>query len=249
MKFSYKQILIFLVLISSFMACRRDNPKNKLPVKKQVVERAKQKLPRMAPSRLEKQFIDAGLVDVCKLDSSIRFDLRYAGTNNFTKTLLYDTLRSVFLQPEAARKLILAQKQLRIIDPSLRLLVWDAARPMIVQRKMYSRVAGTPFHSYVASPSRTGLHNYGCAVDLGICRVDGTLLDMGTPFDFFGKKAGIIHEEALVKQGILTREQVKNRRLLRRVMVNSGFLTVTGEWWHFNAYSLPRTKQKYKVLE
>jgi D-alanyl-D-alanine dipeptidase len=211
-------------------------------------QEAKQILPQK--SRLEERFEKEGLVDVCKLDSSIHFDLRYAGRNNFTKIILYDTLTRIYLQPDVARKLIKAQRQLKLMHPSLSLIVWDAARPLGVQRKMYEQVSGTLYQNYVASPRKTGLHNYGCAVDLGLCHADGdSLLDMGTPFDFFGKEAGITHEEEFVAQGLLTRQQVGNRRLLRDVMLDAGFLTVKGEWWHFNSCRLPEAKRKYRLID
>lgn len=208
----------------------------------------KQALPQK--SQLEQQLENAGLVDVCKLDATIQVDLRYAGENNFTKIILYDTLTTIYLQPDVARKLTQAQKLLKSIEPSLSLMVWDAARPLSVQRKMFEQVAGTMYQNYVASPHKTGLHNYGCAVDLSICRSeDRRLLDMGTPFDFFGKQAGIGHEDEYVAQGILTRQQVENRRLLRRVMQDAGFLTVKGEWWHFNSCRLPEAKRKYRLID
>jgi D-alanyl-D-alanine dipeptidase len=74
-------------------------------------------------------------------------------------------------------------------------------------------------------------------------------LDMGTPFDFFGKAAGINKETELIAQGVLTKKQVANRKLLRKVMTYAGFLTIRGEWWHFNAVSLSEARRSYKVIE
>lgn len=142
-----------------------------------------------------------------------------------------------------------AQKYLKTIDPELSLLVYDAVRPLSVQRKMYEVVQNTKYAPYVANPSRTGLHNYGMAVDLTICDRNGKPLDMGTPFDYFGSAAGINKEDELVQRGILTKEQVKNRQLLRKVMLYAGFIAIRGEWWHFNAVSLSEAKQSYKVIE
>ena len=87
------------------------------------------------------------------------------------------------------------------------------------------------------------------AVDLTICDKSGKPIDMGTAFDFFGRAAGINKEKELVEQGVLTKQQVKNRELLRKVMVHAGFLTIRGEWWHFNAVSLVEAKRLYKVIE
>ncbi len=200
-------------------------------------------------SKLEVYLQDQKMVNVSEIDKSIRSDLKYATTDNFTKTILYDSLFNIYLHPVAADKLVKAQKYLKSIHPELCLLVYDAVRPLSVQRKMYEVIRNTKYAPYVANPSRTGLHNYGMAVDLTICDKNGRPLDMGTPFDFFGSAAGINREEELIQKGVLSRQQVKNRQLLRQVMTHAGFLTIRGEWWHFNAVSLAEAKRLYKVIE
>jgi len=198
---------------------------------------------------LESYLQTQNVVNVNKMDSSIRYDLKYATTDNFTKTILYDNLLNIYLHPLAADKLVKAQKYLKSLHPELGLLVYDAVRPLSVQRKMYKVVQNTQYAAYVANPSRTGLHNYGMAVDLTICDKQGMPLDMGTPFDFFGKAAGINKETELIAQGVLTKKQVANRKLLRKVMTYAGFLTIKGEWWHFNAVSLSEARRSYKIIE
>lgn len=198
---------------------------------------------------LEEYLQTQELVNVNALDSSIRVDLKYATTDNFTKTILYDSLTNIYLHPFAAKKLVAAQKYLKTLHPDYSLLVYDAVRPLSVQRKMYRVVQNTKYAAYVANPSRTGLHNYGMAVDLTICNKKGVPLDMGTPFDFFGGAAGINKEAELVQRGVLTKQQVANRELLRKVMRYAGFLTIRGEWWHFNAVHLIEARKLYKVIE
>lgn len=200
-------------------------------------------------SSIEFKLVRMGFVNIQRLDSTIQVDLKYATTDNFTKSVLYDGLERAYLHPEAAAKLVKAQAILNDISPELSLLVYDAARPVSVQRKMYDKVKNTPLHAYVANPDRTGLHNYGMAVDLTICNKQGNPLDMGTPFDFFGRAAGINMEAELVKEGKLTPAQVNNRKLLRKVMTEAGFLTIRGEWWHFNAVSLHVARSKYQLIE
>lgn len=200
-------------------------------------------------SRLESYLQKQELTNVNALDPTIRTDLKYATTDNFTKTILYDSLFNIYMHPIAANKLVKAQKRLKTINPNFCLLVYDAVRPLSVQKKMYKVVQNTKYAAYVANPVRTGLHNYGMAVDLTICDEKGNPLDMGTPFDYFGSAAGINREDELVQKGVLTNQQVKNRRLLREVMTYAGFLTIRGEWWHFNAVSLTEAKRSYKVIE
>lgn len=191
----------------------------------------------------------AGLVNIHTLDASIQVDLKYATTDNFTKVVLYDSVTNAYLHPLASTKLVKAQKYLKELHPDLSLLIYDAARPLSVQKKMYKEVQNTKYATYVANPTRTGVHNYGLAVDLTICDKNGHPLDMGTPFDYFGEAAGINKEVELVQRGLLTKQQVKNRELLRQVMLKAGFLTIRGEWWHFNAVPLTEARKSYKLIE
>lgn len=203
-----------------------------------------------AISPLEQSMRIQNLVNVQDLIPSVWVELKYATTDNFTGVILYEGgLSNAYLHPIAAQKLKRAQEELQKLDPQLSLLIYDAARPLSVQRRMFEVVQGTPQQSYVANPDNTGLHNYGMAVDLTICKQNGFPLDMGTKFDFFGRAAAIRDEDGLIQEKRLTTKQVENRRLLRKVMTDAGFQTVQGEWWHFNAVSLDVARKNYKVIE
>lgn len=198
---------------------------------------------------LELHLDSLGLKDISEADPTIYIDLKYATTDNFTGGILYTDLSIAYLHPLALEKLVKAQKILKEKNSALSLYVFDAARPLSVQKKMYEVVRGTKYQAYVANPSRTGLHNYGMAVDLSIIdTITGELLDMGTDFDFFGKLAGINNEDLFVSQKLLSQQQVDNRKLLRSVMTKAGFLTIRGEWWHFNAYSLADSRRLAKLI-
>ena len=187
--------------------------------------------------------------DLVRVNSSILVDLKYATTDNFTGMVLYEGFGGAYLQADVARMLFEAQRYLKTLHPELRLLVYDAARPLSVQRIMWERVKDTKFHRYVAHPDRLSLHNFGAAVDLTLAGDQGQPLDMGTPFDHFGLAAGISDEEGLVRQGVLTRQQAENRQLLRQVMRYAGFRSISGEWWHFNACSLQEAEKRYTLVE
>ena len=198
-----------------------------------------------------KMFVDMeemGLIDVRTLDAWIRVVLPYASSDNFTGQALYECSQYAYLQPDVAAMLAKASQLLREKYPRYRLLVLDAARPLSVQQKMWDAVKGTPNNIYVANPSKTGLHNYGAAVDVTITDDYGIELDMGTPFDFFGPEAQPAKEKEMLKQGKLTQQQLDNRLILRNVMNQAGFQTYYREWWHFNACTLAEAKKKYKVI-
>lgn len=200
-------------------------------------------------SSLEKSLINQGYTIISDGNDYI-IDLRYATNNNFTNHILYDSLHTAFLHPMAAEMLEKAHKILKSEYHDYRFIIFDAARPLSVQKAMYDAVKNTPYHKYVASPENTGLHNYGMAVDLSLYDTKTKKeLDMGTQFDYFGSLAGINQEEALIATGKLTRQQVKNRNILRQAMTKAGFQPIRGEWWHFNAVSRQTAREKYKVIE
>lgn len=190
----------------------------------------------------------AGYVDLQLAIPGLRVELKYATADNFMGRNVYDGLTRAWLHPDASAKLRRAHELLRRERPDLTFLVYDAARPIAVQRIMWSLVRGTPNTYYVASPARGGLHNFGLAVDLTLADSLGRALPMGTPFDHFGPTANIDREPSLVRTGRITREELQNRLLLRRVMRAAGFTTVTSEWWHFNACSAAHARASYPLI-
>lgn len=199
---------------------------------------------------IEKELLSLGFVDIMDCDSTYIIDLKYSSADNFTKEILYDSLQNPFLHPEANKKLCLAHNELKKRHPNYRFIIFDVARPLHIQKKMYEKVKNTPYKAYVASPENTGLHNYGMAVDLSIVDINTNQeLDMGTPFDFFGSKAGIRNEQEQVDKGILTKEQLNNRLILREVMIYAGFSPILGEWWHFNAVSRELARINYRLIQ
>ena len=202
------------------------------------------------PKDWDNRLVGMGFVDVCTLDPAIRVHLVYATPSNFMNRPVYDGMTKAWLHPDAARKLVQAQRNLKREHPAWSLLIYDAARPLEVQRQMWELVRGTQYVYYVANPANlNGRHNYGMAVDVTIVDEAGWPLSMGTPFDFFGEEAHTDKETDLVKAGKITQAEFQNRRLLRRIMQQAGFTTITSEWWHFNACSAEEAKAKYKIIE
>lgn len=191
-----------------------------------------------------------GYVNIQKADPSIFVSLMYSRADNFTGEVLYTDLREAYLHPKAATALVKAQKRLRQLRPDLSLKVYDAARPMSIQQKMWDKVKNTPKYFYVSNPARGGgLHNYGMAVDLTLCTLKGDSIPMGTKIDYMGAAAHIDKEASLVASGRISREAQANRRLLREVMAYAGFKPLRTEWWHFNYVSRAVAKKYYKVIE
>lgn len=202
-----------------------------------------------AQTRMEAHLDSLGMVNLTRLDPTLKVDLMYTRADNFTGEVLYDDLREAYLHPEAAQALVAAQKALRTLHPGYSLVVYDAARPMSVQQKMWNVVKGTSKNIYVSNPARGGgLHNYGLAVDVSIVDSIGYPLPMGTKVDHLGKEAHIDTETDFVRQGILTESERQNRLLLRRVMTAAGFKPLRSEWWHFNFRTREEAKRHYRVI-
>lgn len=190
-----------------------------------------------------------GLINVAELDSSIAVKLMYTQADNFTGKILYDDLTEAYLHPDAAHALLEAQKALKQLHPSYSLLIYDAARPMSVQKKMWNVVKGTSKFRYVSNPNRGGgLHNYGLAVDISIQDSLGRPLPMGTKIDHLGIEAHITQESELVRSGKITEAERQNRILLRKVMKQAGFRALPSEWWHFNKCSREEARQRYRLI-
>ena len=191
----------------------------------------------------------SGFVDIREVDSTIQVSLMYAQADNFTGKVLYNDLREAYLHPKAAQALAKAQHLLKTSHPELSLKVFDAARPMHIQQKMWDTVAGTPKNIYVSNPKNGGgLHNYGMAVDVTLCDAKGDTLPMGTKIDHLGKEAHIDQEAGMVKRGQLSHQALRNRQLLRSVMRQAGFKALRTEWWHFNFITRAQAKAHYKPI-
>ena len=196
-------------------------------------------------------FNEAGLVNVQELDSTIKVRLAYSSSNNVIGYDIYGDLDQAYLRSEAAKKLVLAQKNLQAHHPTHSLYIFDATRPRRIQQLLWdeSELPIDQRSKYIAHPQRGSIHNYGMAVDLGIW-VDGVgLLDMGTVFDDFSALSHITSEDSLLSIGALKPEHVQNRILLRQVMTKAGFLCLSSEWWHFDAMERSSTKEQFEIVE
>lgn len=199
----------------------------------------------------EKLFVKNGLVNICEMDSDIRVVLMYNSDKNFLGKSFYKGLNQCYLNCDAATKLNNAQKLLKQQFPFYNLIVFDATRPAHIQKLMWDSLKLQPIvkYDYLARPDELSLHNYGAAVDVSIINENGVLLDMGTPYDFFGDLARPSMENEFYTSGTLSKEAYCNRLLLRKIMIQSGFYPITSEWWHFNACNKAYAAANYKLIE
>lgn len=193
-----------------------------------------------------------GLVDVRSYSEAIYVDLKYASEDNFMGFPLYERMKRAYLQPDVAKRLSYCQIYLSALDTALHLLIYDAARPVSVQKLMWDALDTVPASErgkYVSNPANLSLHNMGCAVDITICNSERVALDMGAGYDDFRDIAFPKKELQYLKSGALTNKQYENRLLLRRVMTSQKFRQLPTEWWHYNAYSREVARKKFSALE
>ena len=197
------------------------------------------------------RYLDSlGLINIAEADSSFVIDLMYTRRDNFTGTVLYEDLHEAYLHPDALNSLLKAQQLLQKRHHGYSLIIYDAARPLSVQQKMWDKVKGTPQYQYVSNPAHGGgLHNYGLAVDVSIVDDAGKPLPMGTQVDHLGVEAHITNEKQLVASGRITQEEQNNRLLLRNIMQQAGFRVLPTEWWHFNWTDRNTARKNYPIIK
>jgi D-alanyl-D-alanine dipeptidase len=247
---------LFYIVLNGFALCAcspsRENNTMKTHTGKEdaPVVSAKKTLERDS-SIFEKQFVRCGLVNITGFDTNIRVVLLYNTDKNFIGKMFYGGLDQCYLPCEVATKLNNAQKYLKADFPFYNLIVFDATRPLHVQKMMWDSLKMDPAekYNYIARPDQYSLHNYGAAIDLGIINENGVLLDMGTSFDHFGELAQPKMEAELFQNGRLSKTAYNNRLVLRKIMMRAGFNPITSEWWHFNACTKVYAAENYTLVE
>ncbi|WP_460218128.1 M15 family metallopeptidase [Psychroserpens sp. MEBiC05023] len=192
-------------------------------------------------SAQEKRTFPEGFIHVKDLIKDIDIELRYFTTNNFVgDTIEGYHANTLILTQQAANALKKVQDELQ--QQNLCLRIYDGYRPQkavnhfirwaqdlndtINKQQFYPDVEKRHLFREEYIASRSG-HSRGSTVDLTI--VNGNTnepLDMGSPYDFFGKESWVDHPE-------LTKEQKANRQLLQKVMLKHNFRNYPKEWWHF----------------
>jgi len=163
-------------------------------------------------------------VDLATIEG-LRFDVRYARSDNFTGAPLPGYERAgAWLHRSAAEPLV---RVVRGLAPSDRtLVVFDAFRPVRATRAMVQWCETNEredlLEGYVG---RTSRHNRGIAIDVGLARrASGERLQMGTDWDVFHPGSWFANAKG---------EALDNRRALRAAMEAEGFVPYDMEWWHF----------------
>jgi zinc D-Ala-D-Ala dipeptidase len=177
-----------------------------------------------APPQETGDFLPTDLVELTKLDPTIKLEIRYATTNNFMGTPMYTEARA-FLQRDAAEAVVRANKKLHALGYGL--LIHDGYRPWYVT-KMFWDATPPEDHIFVANPAEGSKHNRGCAVDLSMYDLKtGKAVSMPSGYDEMSPRAYSDYEGG-------TPEQNEHRAILKKAMEEQGFHQIPKEWWHFD---------------
>ncbi len=177
-----------------------------------------------APPHETGPFRQPELVELIKLDKTIKLDIRYATADNFTGRAVYTEARA-FLQRPAADALVRVSKKLR--TQGYGLVVFDGYRPWAVT-KIFWDVTPEGKKQFVADPAKGSRHNRGCAVDLSLYELKtGREVEMPSAYDEMTERSHIDYQGG-------GPEAHRLRALLRTALEAEGFNVYAQEWWHYD---------------
>jgi D-alanyl-D-alanine dipeptidase len=169
-------------------------------------------------------FREPELIELVKLDPTIRLDVRYATKNNFLGRRVYKEARA-FLQRPAAEALARVSRALRAQGYGLS--VFDGYRPWQVTKVFWDATPADK-KEFVADPSKGSRHNRGCAVDLTLYDLrSGQEVKMPSEYDEMTERSHINYSCA-------SAEARRLRDLLLAAMEAEGFNVYEPEWWHYD---------------
>ncbi len=170
------------------------------------------------------------LVELIKLDPTIKLDIRYATANNFVGRPLYTEARA-FLQKRAAEALKRANAKLH--QQGYGVLIFDGYRPWAITKLFWEVTSGAQ-RNFVADPRKGSKHNRGCAVDLSLYDLaTGKEVEMPGAYDEMSERSYPTYKGG-------TAAQRRARDLLRAALEAEGFRVNEYEWWHFDYKDWPQ---------
>ena len=207
-------------------------------------------------SQISSQTLPKGFSYVSEIDATIKKELRYGTSNNFIGKPIDGYLKdSLIISTPAAKALREIQTKLMLSGLSLK--IFDTYRPQqavdhfvrwakvmndtLMKQFYYPDVQKSELFTLGFIASKSG-HTRGSTVDLSIVDLKTNKeLDMGSSYDFFGEKSHPFYKK-------ITEAQMKNRMLLRTIMIKNGFIPYDNEWWHFTLKDEPYPTTYFNFL-
>jgi D-alanyl-D-alanine dipeptidase len=180
----------------------------------------------------------------CATNLPLRTELAYAQDNNLLfGERIYRPDAKLYLHKFLADIVIKAAQSCHD-RYMLRFVLYDGLRTVDAQAQMMEtqRVKDNPHwleEPRLLSPPGSGGHPRAMAIDIGLETMDGTLLDMGTPFDYLAENANTAHNTAHRAYAHHSPEIMQNRQKLDSTMIKAAqdlgtpLLPLPEEWWDF----------------
>ena len=189
----------------------------------------------------------SGFVVLGEFIPDIIQEIRYYSTYNFVGDRIdgYE-MPCALMTREAAEALKKVSDD--VMKMGYRLKVYDAYRPQMavnhfvrwakdtkdvrMKKYFYPEIGKERLFPEDYIMEKSG-HSRGSTVDLTLFDMKtGKEVDMGGTFDYFGELSHPDYKK-------ITKQQYKNRMILRDAMVKHGFKPLYSEWWHFTLENEP----------
>lgn len=176
-----------------------------------------------------------------------QYQIRYYGKNNFTGAPVngYKAPLAIFTRTAATA---LKKVSTDLAGKGYILRIYDAYRPQkaVTRFVAWSQDSSDTKNKQLYYPqldkrnlfklgfiAKKSGHSRGSTIDLTLAdKKTGALVDMGSPYDFFG-------EISYYNTVLVSKTQHQNRKILKDAMVKQGFKPYSKEWWHFTLKSEP----------
>ncbi|AIQ41407.1 peptidase M15 [Paenibacillus sp. FSL R5-0912] len=194
-----------------------------------------------------------GFVYLDEVIPKAQYEIRYYSENNFTGTRVdgYKAPLAIFSRT-AANALKKVSDDLDGKGYILR--IYDAYRPqkavnhfvrwsqdaadIKMKQQYYPKLDKRNLFKLGFISKKSG-HSRGSTIDLTLAdKKTGALVDMGSPYDFFG-------EISYYNTTLVNSTQHANRKVLKDAMSKQGFKPYTKEWWHFTLIKEPYPRQYF----
>ncbi|CQR55628.1 M15 family metallopeptidase [Paenibacillus riograndensis] len=201
----------------------------------------------------KKNNLPKGFVYLDEIIPTAQYEIRYFSENNFTGSRVdgYKAPLAIFSQVGA--------KALKAVSDDLArkgyiLRIYDAYRPqkavddfvawsqdaadIKMKQQYYPKLDKRNLFKLGFIAKKSG-HTRGGTIDLTLAYAKtGNLVDMGSPYDFFG-------EISYYNTSLISTTQHANRKILKDAMVKHGFKPYSKEWWHFTLIKEPFPSQYF----
>ncbi len=196
-------------------------------------------------------------MDIFTEEFEFRIDLAYSKDDNLLfGEAIYRAEARLWLHKTLARVVLLAAS-ICAREHNLRMVLYDGLRTTSAQKLMLctTRVKQNPHwleEPRLLSPPGAGAHPRGMAIDISLETIDGTLLDMGTDFDYLAADPSLTGNRAHRERPNLPENVTQNRKFLDDCMTQAAqkldapLLLLPQEWWDFRL--TPNIYEQYEAL-